>query len=120
MEAFIVRTDEQEPPHHTFHYYMMYTVIAAMVMLEGAQVRVQMMNALGKKFWKLPTSQVAQRYHAWRRSSYKQTSRHLPIIHSIAIMYTVIVAMSMLEGAQVGVQLTNTLGTNFLSYPLAI
>ena len=37
----------------------------------------------GPIFFKLPTSQPAQRYHAWRRSSFEQTSWSLPIMHPL-------------------------------------
>ena len=87
-------------------------------MLEGALVGVQMTNALKTNFCKLPTNQGAQRYHAWRRSSYKQTSRSLPIIPLLYYRYCNNGHSSpILEGALVGVQTMNALGTNFRKLP---
>ena len=106
---FIVRTDGQEPALKCIPLQHVYCNSGhSTPILEGALGQSANDKRTWKKF-KLPISQGAERHHAWRRSSYEQTGRGPPHYAFHCYMYAVIVAIAILEGAQVGVQTANAL-----------
>ena len=86
----------------------MYTVIAAIAILKGAQVGVQTTNAIGTNFvscspaWELRDTMLGGVHCPNRRAG----------ASTLCYMYTDI---AILKGARVGVQTTIALGTNFVS-----
>ena len=115
MEAFIVQMDEQEPPHYAFHCYM-YTVIAAIVLLYWRVHRSECKRRTDLEQIFGSCTPARELRHTMLGGVHHTTDRQEPLHYAFhCYIYTVIAAIAILEGAQVGVQTTNAHGKNFIS-----